>query len=68
MLLPIFIDAEPLEGEVATRAELGLDGALLEDGGFHAEVGNAVFHHREFEGYYAGHFDGAAEGYFAVAL
>ncbi len=68
VLLPVLIDAKSLEGEVAAGAELGLHGALVEDGGFHAEVGDAVFHDGEFDGYNAGHFDGAAEGYFAVAL
>jgi hypothetical protein len=68
VLLPVLVDAKAFEGEVAAGAELGLDGALVEDGGFHAEVGDAVFHHREFEGDDAGHFDGAAEGDLAVTL
>ena len=68
MLLPVLVDAEPFEGEVATGSELRLHGALVEDGGFHAEIGHAVFHDAEFQGDDAGHFNGAAKGYFAVAL
>lgn len=68
VLLAVLVDAEALEGEVAAGSKLRFHGALLEDGGFDAEVGQAVFHDAEFEGDDAGHFDGAAEGDFAVAL
>jgi hypothetical protein len=68
VLLAVLVDAEALEGEVAAGAELGLDGTLVEDRGFHAQVGHAVLHHAEFERDDAGHFDGAAEGDFAVAF
>lgn len=68
VLLAVFVDAEAFEGEVAAGAELRLDGALVEDWGFHAQVGHAVFHDAEFERDDAGHLDGATEGDFAVAL
>lgn len=68
VLFAVLVDAEALEGEVAAGAELGLDGALVEDGRFHAQVGHAVFHNAEFDRDDAGHFDGATEGDFAVAL
>lgn len=68
MLLAVLVDAEAFEGEVATGPELRLHGARVEDGRFHAEIGHAAFHDAEFQGDDAGHFDGAAEGYFAVAL
>jgi hypothetical protein len=68
VLPPILIDAEPFKREVATGAELGLHGPLVEDGGFHAEVRHPVFHHGELQRDDAGHFDGAAEGDFAVAF
>lgn len=68
MLFPILVDTEALESEISPGAIVRLHGAGEEDGGFGAEVGHAVFHHGEFERDDAGHFDGAAEGDFAVTL
>lgn len=68
VLLAGMVDAEALEGQVATGAELRLNGARMENGRFHAHVRHAAFNHVELDGDYAGHLDGAAEGDFAIAL
>jgi hypothetical protein len=38
------------------------------DGGFHAQVGNAVLHDFEINGDDASHLNGTAEGDFAISL
>lgn len=68
MLRPVVVDTEPFEGKISTGAELRLDRARVENGRFHAHLRHAVFDHVEFYGDCSGHFDGTAEGDFAVSL
>jgi hypothetical protein len=68
MLFARLVHAEPFEVNVSTRPELGLHGTGDVDGGFHAELRHAILHDGELECNDAGHFDGAAETDFAVAL
>ena len=61
MLLPLFIDTDSFEGEVATWSEVGLNGTRKEEWVGHFEEGYAVGDDVEFKGYDTGHFDRAAE-------
>lgn len=66
MLFSVFVDTEAFESQVATGSVVWLDGAWEVDWGFHSKVCYAVLHDAEVDGYDAGHFDGTAEGDFAV--
>lgn len=57
----MLVDAETFKVDVAPGTELRLYGSRDVDGGFHAELADAVFHDAEFERDDASHFDGAAE-------
>lgn len=64
MLLAILVHRESLEINIPARSKLRLDRTWDVDGRLHPELRDAVFHDGEFDRDDAGHFDGAAEGYF----
>lgn len=68
MLHALLVDAEALKRQVPARSVVRLHRARQEEGALHVEVLDAALHDGQLERDDTGHFDGAAEGDFAVAL
>lgn len=68
MLFALLIDTETLEINVSSGTEIRFHGAGDVDGRFHVQVLDPLLHDGELDRDDAGHFDGAAEADFAVAL
>ena len=68
MLFTLLIHTKALKVDVPPRTELRLHWTREVDGTLHVELLHAALHDTEFDGDDACHFDGAAEGDFAVAL
>jgi len=68
MLFALLIHTKALKVDVPPRTELRLHRTGDVNGTLHVELLHAALHDAEFDGDDACHFDGAAEGDFAVAL
>ena len=68
MLFTLLIHTKPLKVDIPAGTKLRLYRTRDVNGTLHVELLHATLHDAEFDGDDACHFDGAAEGYFAVAL
>lgn len=68
MLFALLIHTKPLKVDIPARTKLRLHRTRDVNGTLHVELLHAALHNAELDGDDACHFDGAAEGDFAVAL